>query len=113
MPGLRSLVHRGPGTLLLLVFGLALAGAGLASSAGFSGAIAAFLVGLLFTGEVAESMRNRFAPLRNIFFIVLPLFRTQYFLLRCIEISTGCPFIRCSRYRRKILRRLVDCQRHD
>ncbi len=74
IPGLRSLVHRGPGTLLLLVFGLALAAAGLASAAGFSGAIAAFLVGLLFTGEVAESLRNRFAPLREIFSSLFFLF---------------------------------------
>lgn len=74
IPGLRSLVHSGPGTLLLLVFGLALAAAGLASSVGFSGAIAAFLVGLLFTGEVAESLRNRFAPLREIFSSLFFLF---------------------------------------
>ncbi|MFM8927654.1 MAG: cation:proton antiporter [Rhodoluna sp.] len=74
IPGLRSLVHSGPGVLLLLVFGLALAAAGLASAVGFSGAIAAFLVGLLFTGEVAESLRNRFAPLREIFSALFFLF---------------------------------------
>ncbi|NBW72899.1 MAG: cation:proton antiporter [Microbacteriaceae bacterium] len=74
IPGLRSLVHSGPGVLLLLVFGLALSAAGLASAVGFSGAIAAFLVGLLFTGEVAESLRNRFAPLREIFSALFFLF---------------------------------------
>lgn len=74
IPGLRSLIHKGPGVLLLLVFGLALAAAGLSSAVGFSGAIAAFLVGLLFTGEVAESLRNRFAPLREIFSALFFLF---------------------------------------
>lgn len=53
--------------LLLTVFGSALVAAGAAGLAGFSGAIAAFLVGLLLTGEVASAVRNRLAPLRDFF----------------------------------------------
>ncbi len=67
IPGLRALANHGPGALLLLVFGFTLAAAGASALAGFSGAIAAFLVGLLLTGEVAESLRSRFAPLRDLF----------------------------------------------
>jgi CPA2 family monovalent cation:H+ antiporter-2 len=74
IPGLHALAQRGPGALLLLIFGLALAAAGGAAMIGFSGAIAAFLVGLLLTGEVAESLRNRFAPLREIFSAIFFLF---------------------------------------
>lgn len=74
IPGLRSLAHQGPGVLLLLVFGAALAVAGLSDLLGFSGAIAAFLLGLLLTGEVAESLRHRFAPLREIFAAIFFLF---------------------------------------
>ena len=74
IPGLQVLAQRGPGALLLLIFGLALAAAGGAAMIGFSGAIAAFLVGLLLTGEVAESLRNRFAPLREIFSAIFFLF---------------------------------------
>lgn len=74
LPGLRSLAQRGPGVLLLLVFGSALALAGLANMVGFSGAVAAFLVGMLLTGEVAESLRSRFAPLRDIFSAIFFLF---------------------------------------
>lgn len=53
--------------LLLTVFGSALIAAGAAGLAGFSGAIAAFLVGLLLTGEVASAVRTRLAPLRDFF----------------------------------------------
>lgn len=74
IPGLRELAHQGPGVILLLIFGLALVAAGGANLLGFSGAIAAFLIGLLFTGEVAESMRSRFAPLREIFSAIFFLF---------------------------------------
>lgn len=74
LPGLRALTHQGPGVLLLLVFGSALAIAGAANLAGFSGAIAAFFVGMLLTGEVAESLRSRFAPLREIFSAIFFLF---------------------------------------
>jgi CPA2 family monovalent cation:H+ antiporter-2 len=74
IPGLRSLANQGPGVLLLLVFGVTLLAAGGASLAGFSGAIAAFLVGLLLTGEVAESLRSRFAPLRELFSAIFFMF---------------------------------------
>lgn len=74
IPGFRALAHSGPGPLLLLAFGLALAISGGANLAGFSGVIAAFLFGLLLTGEVAESLRNRFAPLRDVFSAVFFLF---------------------------------------
>ena len=78
--GLRSLAKYGPGALLLLVFGFTLAAAGASALAGFSGAIAAFLVGLLLTGEVAESLRSRFAPLRD-------LFSAIFFLIFGLSIS--------------------------
>lgn len=74
IPGLKSLAHQGPGVILLLIFGLALVAAGGATLLGFSGAIAAFLIGMLFTGEVAETMRSRFAPLREIFSAIFFLF---------------------------------------
>ena len=74
IPGLRNLARSGSGALLLLVFGSALLVAGMANLSGFSGAIAAFLVGLLLTGEVAESLRHRFAPLREIFSAIFFLF---------------------------------------
>ena len=74
IPGLNSLAHRGPGVLLLLVFGAALAVAGAANLAGFSGAVAVFLLGMLLTGEVAESLRHRFAPLRELFSAIFFLF---------------------------------------
>jgi CPA2 family monovalent cation:H+ antiporter-2 len=74
IPGLKKLARRGPGVLLLLVFGVTMAAAGAATLAGFSGAIAAFLVGMLLTGEVAESLRSRFAPLREIFSAIFFLF---------------------------------------
>jgi CPA2 family monovalent cation:H+ antiporter-2 len=74
IPGLKNLAKKGPGVLLLLVFGATLAAAGAATLAGFSGAIAAFLIGMLLTGEVAESLRSRFAPLREIFSAIFFLF---------------------------------------
>ncbi len=74
IPGFRALAHSGPGPLLLLTFGIALAISGGANLAGFSGVIAAFLFGLLLTGEVAESLRSRFAPLRDVFSAVFFLF---------------------------------------
>ena len=74
IPGLKSLAQSGPGPLLLLTFGVALAISGGANIAGFSGVIAAFLFGLLLTGEVAESLRSRFAPLRDVFSAVFFLF---------------------------------------
>lgn len=74
IPGLKSFAKRGPGVLLLLVFGGTMAAAGAVTLAGFSGAIAAFLIGMLLTGEVAESLRSRFAPLREIFSAIFFLF---------------------------------------
>ena len=61
-------------TLLLMVFGAALAAAGLATLIGFSGAVAAFLVGLLLTGDVAIVARVRLAPLRDLFASIFFLF---------------------------------------
>lgn len=55
-----------PVGLLLLVFGAAVAAAGLAGLVSFSPAVAAFLVGLLLTGEVAEVARRRLDPLREL-----------------------------------------------
>jgi CPA2 family monovalent cation:H+ antiporter-2 len=55
-----------PVGLLLLVFGAAIAAAGIAGYLGFSPAVAAFLVGLLLTGEVAEVARRRLDPLRDL-----------------------------------------------
>ena len=55
-----------PVGLLLVVFGLAVAAAGVAGLLNFSSAVAAFLVGLLLTGEVAEIARRRLDPLREL-----------------------------------------------
>ncbi len=60
--------------LLLTVFGSTLLAAGLASYIGFSGAVAAFLVGLLLTGDVAVVARVRLAPLRDLFAAIFFLF---------------------------------------
>lgn len=60
--------------LLLTVFGAALLFAGLAELAGISGAIAAFLVGLLLSGDVAEAARARLSPLRDFFSALFFLF---------------------------------------
>lgn len=62
----RLLSPRDPVGLLLLVFGAAIAAAGLAGIVDFSPAVAAFLVGLLLTGEVAEIARRRLDPLRDV-----------------------------------------------
>lgn len=63
-----------PVSLLLIVFGSALLAAGLADSFGFSGAVAAFLVGLVLTGEVAQAARTRLMPLRDLFSAVFFLY---------------------------------------
>jgi len=55
-----------PVGLLLVVFGAAVAAAGIAGLVSFSPAVAAFLVGLLLTGEVAEVARRRLDPLREL-----------------------------------------------
>ena len=61
-------------SLLLTVFGAALVAAGVANLVGFSGAVAAFLVGLLLTGEVAEAARERLSSLRDFFAALFFLF---------------------------------------
>ncbi|MEN9710375.1 MAG: hypothetical protein RL441_367, partial [Actinomycetota bacterium] len=48
--------------------------AGAATFIGFSGAVAAFLVGLLLTGEVADAVRARLSPLRDFFSAMFFLF---------------------------------------
>lgn len=58
--------NSGPVGLLLVVFGAAVAAAGLAGFVSFSPAVAAFLVGLLLTGKVAEVARRRLDPLREL-----------------------------------------------
>ena len=63
-----------PVALLLTLFGTAILVAGLAELVGFSAAVAAFLVGLLFTDEVAEVARQRLAPLRDLFAAVFFVF---------------------------------------
>ena len=63
-----------PSALLLTVFGSALLAAGVADLAGFSGAVAAFLVGLLLTGEVANTVRGRLGSLRDLFAAIFFLF---------------------------------------
>ncbi len=62
------------GGLLLTVFGSALLAAGVAESVGFSSAVAAFLVGLLLTGEVAAAVRIRLSPLRDLFAAIFFVF---------------------------------------
>lgn len=59
---------------LLIVMGLAMAVGGLSAGVGFSSAVAAFFVGLLITGEVAEAARQRLAPLRDLFASLFFLF---------------------------------------
>lgn len=62
------------GGLLLTVFGAALLAAGSAELVGFSSAVAAFLVGLALTGEVAYAVRLRLSPLRDLFAAIFFLF---------------------------------------
>lgn len=61
-------------SLVLAVFGGALLAAGMAELVGFSGAVAAFLVGLMLTGDFAELARVRLAPLRDLFAAIFFLF---------------------------------------
>lgn len=62
------------GGLLLSVFGSALLAAGIAENFGFSSAVAAFLIGLLLTGEVASAARIRLSPLRDLFSAIFFVF---------------------------------------
>jgi monovalent cation:H+ antiporter-2, CPA2 family len=68
------LSNQSPISLLLTVFGSALVAAGVAGLIGFSGAVAAFLAGLLLTGEVAEAARERLSSLRDFFAALFFLF---------------------------------------
>jgi CPA2 family monovalent cation:H+ antiporter-2 len=63
-----------PRALLLTVLGAALMAAGGAELVGFSGAVAAFLVGLILSGEVANAVRLRLGPLRDLASSVFFLF---------------------------------------
>jgi CPA2 family monovalent cation:H+ antiporter-2 len=63
-----------PVALLLTLFGATILVAGFATLFDFSSAVAAFLVGLLFTGEVAEAARSRLAPLRDLFAAIFFVF---------------------------------------
>jgi CPA2 family monovalent cation:H+ antiporter-2 len=70
----RVLNANAQGALLLTVFGAALFAAGAAEMIGFSSAVAAFLVGLILTGEVATQVRLRLSPLRDLFAAIFFLF---------------------------------------
>lgn len=70
----RILNVQAQGGLLLTVFGAALFAAGSAELIGFSSAVAAFLVGLALTGEVAHAVRLRLSPLRDLFAALFFLF---------------------------------------
>lgn len=70
----RMINTKAQGALLLSVFGAALIAAGGAEMLGFSSAIAAFLVGLVLTGEVAEAVRLRLSPLRDLFSAIFFVF---------------------------------------
>ncbi len=70
----RILNVQAQGGLLLTVFGAALFAAGSAELIGFSSAVAAFLVGLALTGEVALAVRLRLSPLRDLFAALFFLF---------------------------------------
>ena len=70
----RILNTNSQGALLLTVFGAALMAAGFSEMVGFSSAVAAFLVGLILTGEVAEAVRIRLSPLRDLFAAIFFVF---------------------------------------
>jgi len=61
-------------TLILIIFGAAVLASGLANYFGFSGAIAAFLLGLLISGDLAIIASARLAPLRDLFAALFFLF---------------------------------------
>lgn len=60
--------------LLLTTLGLALLAGGVAGIFGFSPVVAAFFVGLLITGEMAELVRARISALRDVFAAVFFVF---------------------------------------
>lgn len=59
---------------LLILMGLAMGVGGISAGVGFSSAVAAFFIGLLITGDVAEAARERLAPLRDLFASLFFLF---------------------------------------
>lgn len=82
---------RDPAGLLLLTFGAAIAAAGFAGLVDFSPAVAAFLVGLLLTGEVADVARRRLDPLRDmlaaVFFAYFGLVTTPAEILDVLPLA--------------------------
>ena len=106
----RILNTNSQGALLLTVFGAALVAAGLSEMVGFSSAVAAFLVGLILTGEVAEAVRLRLSPLRDLFAaIFFCLLRTRGKPCRHPRRAPDCGASRNSRYRGQDVCRL-DCR---
>ncbi len=63
----RVLMTRSPDLLVLTVFGLVLIVSGGAEQARISGAVGAFLLGILLSGAIAERARELMAPVRDVF----------------------------------------------
>ena len=61
-------------TLLLTTLGLALAAGGIAGLLNFSSAVAAFFIGLLITGEVADVIRQQLQSIRDVFAAIFFVF---------------------------------------
>jgi CPA2 family monovalent cation:H+ antiporter-2 len=63
----RVLMTRSPDLLVLTIFGLVLIVSGGAEQARISGAVGAFLLGILLSGTIAERARELMAPVRDVF----------------------------------------------
>ena len=63
----RVLMTKSPDLLVLTVFGLVLLVSGGAEQARVSGAVGAFLLGILLSGTIAEKARELLAPVRDVF----------------------------------------------
>ncbi len=63
----RVLMTKSPDLLVLTVFGLVLIVSGGAEQARISGAVGAFLLGILLSGTIAERARELMAPVRDVF----------------------------------------------
>lgn len=63
----KLLMTKSPDLLVLTVFGLVLLVSGGAEQAKVSGAVGAFLLGILLSGTVAEKARELLAPVRDVF----------------------------------------------
>jgi monovalent cation:H+ antiporter-2, CPA2 family len=63
----RLLVTKSPDLLVLTVFGLVLIVSGGAEQIKISGAVGAFLLGILLSGTIAERARELMAPVRDVF----------------------------------------------